>query len=319
MSQNQQLFLKNERHIDLYKRAEQLSSELKEHANKADREGRFLNETVQTLKNHQYLSLVLPETYGGMDLSLYEWLLMQEKIAEGDAATALSVGWHNGILMELKEGNLWSQEHFKWIAGKAQEQKLFNRASTEKNTGSPTRGGRPETVAKKVEKGFIINGRKTFTTMAEVLDYAIVAAWIEDEEQIGWFVVDMKSKGVSVDQTWDTLGMRGTASDDLVLSNVKLSEDSLVELKGKRSGPKGWLLHIPACYLGIAQAALNDAVLFAKDFKPNSLDHPISKVSHIRQKIGEMNMILDAQERIYTVLLKNGTVILMVVINWLRN
>ncbi|MGP4071533.1 acyl-CoA dehydrogenase family protein [Piscibacillus sp. B03] len=286
------LFLKNNRQKDLYERAENLSTELKKHVKKADQQGSFLDETVQTLKKHKYLSIVLPEIYGGEDLSLYEWLIMQEKIAEGDAATALSVGWHNGILMELKEGKLWSEADFKWAASKAQEQKLFNRASTEKNTGSPTRGGRPETIAVRQDDGYILNGIKTFTTMAEVLDYAIVSAWIEEEEQIGWFVVDMKAEGVSVDKTWDTLGMRGTASDDLVLKDVKLSDASLVERKDQRSGPKGWLLHIPACYLGVAQAALNDAVRFAKDFQPNSLDHPISKESHIRQKIGEMEMLI---------------------------
>lgn len=292
MHKEDNLFLKNNRQKDLYERAENLSTELKKHVKKADQQGRFLDETVQTLKKHKYLSIVLPEIYGGEDLSLYEWLIMQEKIAEGDAATALSVGWHNGILMELKEGKLWSEADFKWAASKAQEQKLFNRASTEKNTGSPTRGGRPETIAVRQDDGYILNGMKTFTTMAEVLDYAIVSAWIEEEEQIGWFVVDMKAEGVSVDKTWDTLGMRGTASDDLVLKDVKLSDASLVERKDQRSGPKGWLLHIPACYLGVAQAALNDAVRFAKELQPNSLDHPIAKEAHIRHKIGEMEMLI---------------------------
>ncbi|WP_175615219.1 acyl-CoA dehydrogenase family protein [Piscibacillus halophilus] len=290
--QEDHIFLKNNRHIDLYQRATKLSNELKNHVKEADEKGRFLNKTVQTLKDHQYLSLVLPASYGGEDLSLYEWLIMQEKIAEGDAATALSVGWHNGILMELKEGKLWTDENFDWVAKKAHKQKLFNRASTEKNTGSPTRGGRPETVAKRTVDGYSLTGRKTFTTMAEVLDYAIVSAWIEDEEQMGWFLIDMKQEGVSVDPTWDTLGMRGTASDDLVLDNVVVSKRHLVERKGKSSGPKGWLLHIPACYLGIAKAALKDAVQFAKEFQPNSLDHPIAKESHVRQKIGEMDLIL---------------------------
>ncbi|TFB21740.1 acyl-CoA dehydrogenase [Filobacillus milosensis] len=286
------IYIKSERHLNLYHRALKLSKKLKTYADEADRQGRFLPETVWTLKEHEYLSIVLPKKYGGEDLTLYEWLIMQEKIAEGDAATALSVGWHNGILMELKEGKLWSEENFDWIAREAENQKLFNRASTEKNTGSPTRGGRPETVAVKVDNGYVLNGRKTFTTMADVLDYVIVSAWIEDEEKIGWFAVDMKSLGVSVEQTWNTLGMRGTASDDLVLNDVRVSSERLVERKGKKSAPKGWLLHIPACYLGIARAALNDAVTFANEFQPNSLDHPISKESHVRQKIGEMDLIL---------------------------
>ncbi|GEL78628.1 acyl-CoA dehydrogenase family protein [Tenuibacillus multivorans] len=292
MTKEQNIFLKNDRHVDLYKKATELSDQLKQYVKESDQEARFLSETVQTLKDHHYLSIILPEEYGGEDLSLYEWLLMQEKIAEGDAPTALSVGWHNGLLMDLKEYDVWSEEDFAWVAKEAGEQKLFNRASTEKNTGSPTRGGRPETVATRSGDGYVLNGRKTFTTMASVLDYAVVSAWVEDEEILGWFVIDMTSEGVSVDPTWDTLGMRGTASDDLVLDQVNVSQDSLVERKSKKSVPKGWLLHIPACYLGIAKAAIDDAVKFAKKFQPNSLEHPIAKVPHIRQKIGEMEMLL---------------------------
>lgn len=292
MIHEENIFLKNKRHINLYEHAIEISNQLKQYTQESDQEARFLPQTVQVLKDHRYLSIVLPQTYGGEDLSLYEWLIMQEKIAEGDAATALSVGWHNGVLMELKEGNLWTEEDFHWIAKKASDQKLFNRAATEENTGSPTRGGRPETVAVRNSNGYVLNGRKTFTTMAEVLDYAIVSAWIEDEEQIGWFMVDMTLDGVSVDKTWDTLGMRGTASDDLVLENVQLKTGDLVERKGKRVTPKGWLLHIPACYLGIANAALREAVQFAKEFQPNSINHPIAKESNVRQKIGEMELIL---------------------------
>jgi alkylation response protein AidB-like acyl-CoA dehydrogenase len=68
----------------------------------------------------------------------------------------------------------------------------------------------------------------------------------------------------------------------------------LVEIndKGKRPAPKGWLLHIPACYLGIAIAARNDAISFAKTFQPNSLKTTISEVPHIKQKIGEMDLKL---------------------------
>ena len=49
----------------------------------------------------------------------------------------------------------------------------------------------------------------------------------------------------------------------------------------------GWLLHIPACYLGIAQAARNYAVQFAGSYKPNSLNHSISLLPNVRRLVGE--------------------------------
>ncbi|GEN46096.1 acyl-CoA dehydrogenase family protein [Alkalibacillus haloalkaliphilus] len=293
MGLNDEVFLKSERQVELYEKAAKISDQVSQYAKVADQEARFLDQTLKVLKRYNYLSIVLPETYGGEDLSLYEWLLMQVKIAEGDGATALSVGWHLGLLMEIKAEGIWSNSINEFIAKEAAKQKLFNRASTERNTGSPTRGGKPETTAVLGQDVYLLNGRKTFTTMAEKLDYALVSAYMPEEESVSWFLVDMLKEGVSIDRTWDTLGMRGTGSDDLVLDDVLIDSEFHVEHNGnKQSLPKAWLLHIPACYLGIAQAALKDAVTFARGFQPNSLDHPIAKTHQVRQKLGEMNLLL---------------------------
>ncbi|WP_017187311.1 acyl-CoA dehydrogenase family protein, partial [Alkalibacillus haloalkaliphilus] len=293
MGLNDEVFLKNERQVELYEKAAKISDQVSQHAKAADQEARFLDQTLKVLKRYNYLSIVLPEVYGGEDLSLYEWLLMQVKIAEGDGATALSVGWHLGLLMEIKAEGIWSNSINEFIAKEAAKQKLFNRASTEQNTGSPTRGGKPETTAVLGQDVYVLNGRKTFTTMAEKLDYALVSAYMPEEESVSWFLVDMLKEGVSIDRTWDTLGMRGTGSDDLVLEDVLIDSEFHVEHNGnKQSLPKAWLLHIPACYLGIAQAALKESVTFARSFQPNSLDYPIAKTHHVRQKLGEMNLLL---------------------------
>ncbi|MDQ0352150.1 alkylation response protein AidB-like acyl-CoA dehydrogenase [Alkalibacillus filiformis] len=292
MGLNDDVFLKNERQVELYKRASKISEQVSENAKVADHEARFLDQTLKVLKRYNYLSIVLPEAYGGEDLNLYEWLLMQEKVAEGDGATALSVGWHLGLLMEIKAEGIWTNAVYEFIATEAAKQKLFNRASTERNTGSPTRGGRPETIAVLEQDQYVINGRKTFTTMAEKLDFALVSAYMPDEEKVSWFLIDMLKEGVSIDRTWDTLGMRGTGSDDLVLKDVSIDLEFHLEQNNKQSLPKAWLLHIPACYLGIAQAAFKEAIVFAKSFQPNSLDHPIAKTHQVRQKLGEMSLLL---------------------------
>ena len=52
----------------------------------------------------------------------------------------------------------------------------------------------------------------------------------------------------------------------------------------------GWLLHIPACYLGIAQSARNYAVQFAGSYKPNSLNHSISLLPNVRRLVGELEL-----------------------------
>ncbi|MDL4839356.1 acyl-CoA dehydrogenase family protein [Aquibacillus rhizosphaerae] len=295
MSDLFQPFIKNKRQQNLFTIAETLAVKVKGRVADGEKHATFSLDNLHDLKTEGYVSLTLPKAHGGEALSLYELLLLQEKLAEGDGATSLSIGWHMGIVMELSEQTLWSPDKFSMIAKEINENKaVINRAATEPATGSPTRGGIPETRAVRDGNHYILNGRKTFTTMASVLDYYIVTAYVEDIDTVGSFLIKKGTEGIRVEHTWDTLGMRGTGSDDLVLENVSLSDDLLVEVNNRNSkpSPKGWLLHIPACYLGIAIAARNDAINFAKNFQPNSLKTPISEVAHIKQKIGEMDLKL---------------------------
>ncbi|MDA6141548.1 acyl-CoA dehydrogenase, partial [Escherichia coli] len=80
--------------------------------------------------------------------------------------------------------------------------------------------------------------------------------------------------GLSIEETWDMIAMRGTGSHDLVLEDVWIPKEYLAEYIGgsKKPGANGWLLHIPACYIGIAIAARDYAVEFAKTYSPNSIE-----------------------------------------------
>src|SRR4051794_3338626 len=158
----------------------ELSQRFLSRAHEVDIEGSFPYENIQDLKDTGYTSLTVPKRFCGREISLYDMLRFQEKIAEGDGATALSIGWHMGIIKNLSEKNSWNENIFNKICEDVKNGSLINSAASEAGTGSPTRGGRPETTAKKDGNHWIINGRKTFTTMAPVLDYFIVSASITE-------------------------------------------------------------------------------------------------------------------------------------------
>ncbi|MCF6411727.1 acyl-CoA dehydrogenase family protein [Pseudalkalibacillus salsuginis] len=299
-------FITSKRQEELFTKSEHLAAKVRKRAAETDRKGTFSLENLKDLKDTDYVALSLPKELGGEGLSLYEFVLLQEKLAEADGSVALSIGWHLGIIMEIRDENLWEPDTFKWLCSEVStNKKIINRAATEPATGSPTRGGIPETRAVENESGYTITGRKSFTTMAEVLDYYLVSAYIDKIDEIGWFLIERNQSGVSVEHTWDTLGMRGTGSDDLVLNGVHVDKNKLVELKTSKQEipvPKGWLLHIPSCYLGIAIAARNEAIDFAKKYQPNSLQTPISKVHHVKEKIGQMDLeLLNARHFMYAV------------------
>lgn len=297
-------YIKNKEQQKWFEVIDALAVKFAERADTYDQEGRFPFENVDELKNAGYLSLTIPKEFGGEGLSLYEFVLLQERIATGDAATALSLGWHLGCFLELAEERTWNEDMLRTLCEKVvRDQALVNRAATEPATGSPTRGGMPQTKAVKEGDHWVINGMKTFTSMAPALDYAIVSAQVGDSGKKGNFLIPMFAEGVTVEETWDTVAMRGTRSDDLVLKDVKVDESALVEEdRGKSELPKAWLLHIPACYIGVAVAARNEAVHFAKTYRPNSLPGPIGEVPEVQRKIGEMELeLFKARELMYSV------------------
>ncbi|WP_067727016.1 acyl-CoA dehydrogenase family protein [Oceanobacillus damuensis] len=257
-----------------------------------DENGTFPFENFEDLKTIGYPSLTVPKEYGGGGISLSEMLHYQEIIGKADGSTALSIGWHMGLMKHLGENNTWQKEIYAEVAQNVVHTgALLNAAASEPATGSPTRGGKPETYAREVSDGWIINGRKTFTTLSPILDYFIVSASIDGEDQVGNFLIKRERAGVKVDETWDSIAMRGTGSHDLVLENVHLDKEDLVErLTSGKKKPAGWLLHIPACYLGIASAAQEYAKQFATSYSPNSIQGTISDLPNVKQKLGEIEL-----------------------------
>ncbi|MDQ0197770.1 acyl-CoA dehydrogenase family protein [Neobacillus ginsengisoli] len=283
---------------------EDLSKQFLSRAHKIDIEGSFPFANIQDLKNSGYTGLTVPKKFGGREISLYELVRLQEKIAEGDGATALSIGWHMGIIMNLGEKETWKEPVFKKLCEEVIRGALINSAATEPKTGSPTRGGLPETTAEKRGTDWVINGRKTFTTMSPVLDFFIISASIKGENrQVGNFLIPRSAKGLEIEETWDSIALRGTGSHDLILKNVAVSEENFVEQLGQeKKSVNGWLLHIPACYLGIAKAAKNHAIRFAREYSPNSIDGAIIDLPNIKQKIGEIELkIMQAEYFLYGV------------------
>jgi alkylation response protein AidB-like acyl-CoA dehydrogenase len=301
-------YLQNDRQRELLHLAGKLADAFAARAERFDREDAFPFENFTDIKESDYVSLSVPREYGGEEISLYELVMLQERLATGDAATSLSIGWHLGGLMELSESRPWKEETFKSLCAKVvKDRALINRAATEPATGSPTRGGLPETKAVQTEDGWILNGRKTFTSMARVLDYSLVSARIGESDEKGFFFVDHTQEGVSIEETWDTISMKGTGSDDLVLRDVTVPGNALVERDSdtrdsREELPKAWLLHIPACYIGVAIAARNEAIHFAKEYSPNSLPGPIKDVPEVRRKIGDIELeLFKARQILYSV------------------
>ena len=287
-----------------------------ERAAEHDREGTFPHENIAELAAAGYLALTVPRAHGGGGGGVFAMVLGQERLARGDGSTALAVGWHLFTIGRLAQGSTWPPEAVRAVlAAAAGGQGLINAAVSEPVTGSPSRGGRPATTARRTGTGtWRLDGRKTFTTMAPALHTFVVSASVEELGRTGSFLVPRGVPGLRVEETWDALGMRATGSHDLVLEGVEVPEEALVEpnLRGSgseppagaevRAGPTaGWNLHIPAAYLGVARAAADFATRYAAERRPNSLQGSIAEVPHVQEKLGRMQReLLPAYELLFS-------------------
>ena len=273
------------------KKFKTIEDSFKQKAAEEDIHSKFPYDNIKWLVEEGYSVLTLPKSYGGEGATIEDMVVLQTYLGAIDGATALSIGWHLSVVGQLYQQHMWSQTMLDQFAIEVKNGALVNRAVSEADTGSPTRGGRPATHAVKTKEGYKLNGVKTFTSMSKALTHYIVAVFVEDIQEVGFFLIPREAKGLEIADNWNMLGMRATESHDLVLNDVIVPFENFVETKHKPQ-PNGWILHIPSVYLGIAQAARDYAIEFAKNHSPNSIDGTIAMLPTVQQNVGKMESLL---------------------------
>lgn len=293
--------IRTEEEREIVEWAAELAQRLSIKARVYDQAGTFVYEQIELLQQAGYAGLTVPQQYGGRGANLYSFLLAQERLAEGDSSAALVLGWSLGITLSLQDTHAWPEDLYAQycraaVAGEA----LLNACATEPETGSPSRGGRPTTQAIAVDGGYRLTGHKTWATGSFKLSHIIVTAYIPERDRVGEFLLHQGAPGLTIEETWDTMSMRGTGSHTLHLHDVFVPSHEALDImepgaRARRSADgSGWMLHIPATYLGVANAARRFAIDFAKTYTPNSLGKPIATVAHIRDKIARIELLRES-------------------------
>lgn len=266
---------------DWLARADELATRFAARAPQHDRDGSFPFANFDDLRAAQLHLLPLPQRYGGWGATLLEATRVIERLAHGDGATALVFAMHVQVLGSLGEQCAWDERRFAAFAREVVERgALINSCATEPELGSPSRGGLPNTRARRVEDGWRISGHKTFASGIPVLTHVLIPAQLEGEPEgtVGVFLVPTDRPGLRVEPTWDVLGMRATASHDLLLEEVPVAAEDLVQRRlpgasdpGRVIGGAWFGMVVAATYLGIAAAARDAALAFARERRPTAL------------------------------------------------
>ncbi len=219
-----------------------------ERAARTDAEGRFPRENVDELQALQVPAMALSKEFGGLDISVEAQMRIMEEIAYGDASTAVALNMH-----VLVAGFLQSMPPF--ARRNAVLEDMGRNGALICGPGSVPSGGLDSRQAgfMAVEDGdyLVLNGKAGFASMSDGAKYALIGASIDrgegNEPDIALTVPELSTPGIKVLGNWNAMGLRGTASHDIVVEDARI--------------PKAEALVIPSAMLRIvlqAQAQVID-------------------------------------------------------------
>ncbi|MFN8225011.1 MAG: acyl-CoA dehydrogenase family protein [Gaiellales bacterium] len=211
--------------------AGRLADRFAERATTHDRENTFPLDNYDDLRESGFLTLTAPEELGGRGASLLELVLAQERLAMGDGSTALAVNMHVSPIGQW--ASLWREtgdERLEELLRDVVAGKVIW-ASLTSEAGLPNTLMNALTKAERVDGGFQVSGNKVFCTNSVVATNFSFSARFDDPDtgpRVGIFRGSKDWEGFTFVETWDTMGMRGTQSNDLHIENAFVPESALV-------------------------------------------------------------------------------------------
>jgi alkylation response protein AidB-like acyl-CoA dehydrogenase len=252
--------------MDWTARAHELGPQIAAHAEAADANDAFVSETMKLLKDAGFHAAAVPAELGGGGATPAELSGMLRALAGYCGSTALAFAMHTHAV---------ALPAWRWHRTPEPVEGLLKRVVAEKLTlvssgGSDWLDGSCDAVP--VDGGFRVSGRKIFASGCPLGDLLVTMAVQQTPEgpTVLHLAIPLKAAGVTILDTWRTLGMRGTGSQDIELADVFVP-DAAVTVR-RPSGKWHPLMHmvtmiafplIYSVYVGLAEAARDKAVAMA--------------------------------------------------------
>jgi alkylation response protein AidB-like acyl-CoA dehydrogenase len=292
-------------------------------AERHDRDASFPFDDYADLRTEGLLGLCVPERYGGLGAGFETYCLVAEQLAQGNASTALTFNMHcltmlmmGPIADDMAMGAAARERHEQLRAVKFREvvddgafygqphSEPVEQGETDTKLG--VGGRRFGTTARKVNGGYVVNGRKFFVSLAGCAPYyATPAIRLGDEpwiERTLYLQIPKEAPGVSFTGDWDPMGMRATVSRDLLLADVFVPDEAEVLPPGLFGAMYNAFPHLflsfSATFLGLMQAAYDGALAYLTGRMPGAppLHAEIAAKGHA---IAEMLFAIEAARALY--------------------
>jgi alkylation response protein AidB-like acyl-CoA dehydrogenase len=297
---------------DIVSLCHELAQRFKTRAAATDREGSFPESNFADLKEAGLLALIIPKANGGFGADFQTYTRALEQLAKGCASTALTYNMHNIAVGALAEVDLSlipgrfgeAMSAFReWVYREAIEgKKVFASASSEPGIGAHF--SKMKTTYDRVDGGFVLNGVKSWVSMAGYADYYVVAARPRETKSeippISFLIVAKENPGITFKYTWDVMGMRGTSTNPMTMTDCFVPKEALFlasegQALMKLAREPHWAIGgYIGVYLGIASAAFEEMVdMLANKPQPGS-DKPRKDDPVVLMRVGEIYSRLEA-------------------------
>ncbi|WP_067688965.1 acyl-CoA dehydrogenase family protein [Nocardia jejuensis] len=270
-----------------------------------DAENAFFIEDFEELRAVGYLRAAVPAEFGGRGLTLSELAREQRQLAYWAPATALAVNMHLYWTGPAAALTASGAQDLTWLLSSIRDGQVFAAGHGERGNDV----GLDDSVVQAVPQpdgSYLVNGRKTFTSLSPVWDTLGIHARDDSDPAnpaIVHLFVARDQPGIRTEDTWDTLGVRATRSDDTILENVRAEAATVVGRHAPGApypsyinGILGWYLPLVSnVYFGIARRALDLAIESAQtraSLIPGVAGHAAKPA--IQRQIAEAEIQLDA-------------------------
>ncbi len=274
------------------------NGEVKENAADVDEQERFPKESVEVMRQAKMLGIPYSREYGGAGADYLSYVLAVEELAKTCATTSVVLSAHTSLC--TWPISVFGSEEIKnkYLPDLCSGKKLGAFGLTEPNAGTDAAG--QQTTAVLEGDHYVLNGTKIFITNAGEADIYVIFAMTDKTKGthgISAFVVEKGWEGFTFGLHEKKLGIRGSATRELIFNNVKVPKENLLGKEGKgfsiaMQTLDGGRIGIAAQAVGIAQGALDEAIPYVKQRK--QFGRPIAKFQNTQFQLADMQTKVDA-------------------------
>ena len=252
-------------------------NEVKPLAQEVDETEQFPVETVKKMARYGFMGIPIPKQYGGQGCDILTYAMCVEELSKVCGTTGVIVSAHTSLCMDpiLTFGT--EQQKMKYLPDLASGKKLGAFGLTEPGAGTDAQGQQTKAVLEGDE--WVLNGSKCFITNGKYADVYIIIAvtgMIEKRgkmmKEISAFIVEKGAPGFTFGVKEKKMGIRGSATYELIFQDCRIPKDALLGQKGKGFNIAmhtldGGRIGIAAQALGIAEGALERTIDYVKERK----------------------------------------------------